>query len=176
MQETFRIMPFTRSSLSQHFTLAMKHNGPYLAVLPELVALERFSIIALVRHPVPVIHSWRSLDLPISRGEMPNAMRYWPALHAIISSPDELLIKQVKIYDLMCQRLYALRDSVHILSYESMVKEPQKLAAFAGAPEAIPAPLIGKPSRSVPPEEQRLIAAALEKHGTHFRQFYPELG
>src|SRR5690606_21718614 len=64
MESSFEVLPFTRPGLSAEFTLAIKHNGPYLAVLPQLIALKAFIFIAIVRHPVEVLHSWRSLSLP----------------------------------------------------------------------------------------------------------------
>lgn len=174
-ENTFRIAPFSRPDLSPDFTLAVKHNGPYLAILPELAELRRFTIIAIVRHPVEVIHSWRSLDLPISRGEMPGAAPYWPELAAIIAGPMELLEKQVRLYDLMCRRIDAMRDRIHIIPYEKLVKEPALLSRAAGI-DAAPKPgLVGRPSRQMPPEAHAKIAAALSTHGEHYRRFYPEI-
>jgi hypothetical protein len=172
MENTFDIVPFTRPGLGADFTLAIKHNGPYLAVLPDLIASSAFTIIAIIRHPVEVIYSWRSLKLPISRGEMPNAAAFWPELAAIIRQDVDLLEKQVKLYDLMCQRIYEYRAQLHLLPYEMLVKEPQRLAGYLDNPGIIDKSLIGSPSHSVPEKEKEHISAALEKYAGHYRHFY----
>jgi hypothetical protein len=45
-----------------------KHNALYGVVLPEIVHSGRFRVIVTVRDPVAVLMSWRTLDLPVSRG------------------------------------------------------------------------------------------------------------
>lgn len=169
----FTLAPFTRPGLSPDFTLAVKHNGPYLAVLGPLTALQHFTIVAIVRHPVEVIHSWRTLNLPVSRGEMPGAAPYWPRLAKLIATKMDLLEKQVKMYDLMCQRIFELKDRIHILSYENLIASPQLLAGAIGIDAAPPASLIEKSSRTIPAAERKTIEAALAKHGEHYKVFYP---
>ena len=66
--------------LPENFTLGIKHNGPYLTCLPELVSLRHFRILAIVRHPVATILSWQRLNLPVSRGHMHDAARCWPEM------------------------------------------------------------------------------------------------
>lgn len=170
MQEKFQIVPFTRAGLTSDFTLAIKHNGPYLAVLDELVKLADFRILAVVRHPVEVIYSWRSLDIPISRGELPNAVPFWKELADIVKAPMDLLEKQVRIYDLMWQRIHSYRDKVQILPYASIVQNPAIVADSLGF-EAVGSDLIGKPSREVPPVEREKILVALQAYGQHLTEY-----
>lgn len=167
MQHSFDIVPFSRAGLTPDFTLAIKHNGPYLAVLPELIALERFSITAIIRHPVPVIHSWRSLQLPISEGKMPNAAPYWPELAAAIAAPMDLLAKQVRLYDLMCARLWECREHLRLIPYEALIQTPGLLGPVDASRV--------QPQKPVPEAAQAEIAAAMRAHGTHYRTFYPDL-
>jgi hypothetical protein len=164
---------FSRSGLSPDFTLAVKHNGPYLTALQQLLDLEWFTVVAIVREPVAVIHSWRSLKLPVSRGRMHDAARCWPELEQA-TSHGSVLQRQVRIYDLICQRLHLLRERIHIIRYEAMVEQPALLSSAIGAAVDCAPALISAPSRSVPPEEHALISAALQEHGSHYRLFYPE--
>jgi len=164
---------FSRSGLSANFTLAVKHNGPYLTALQQLLELEWFTVVAIVREPVAVIHSWRSLNLPVSRGRMHDAARCWPELEQA-TSHGSVLERQVRIYDLICERLHRLRERIHIVPYEAMVEQPALLSQAIGATTACAPALISAPSRRVPPEEQAIISAALRQYGSHYRLFYPE--
>mgnify|MGYP003643657916 FL=1 len=164
---------FSAASLNEDFTLAIKHNGPYLSALGPLVELDFFTIIGLVRHPVDVINSWRALNLPVSRGKMHDAARCWPEM-ARATDNGEVLQRQGMIYDLICERLYSYRDRVSVLRYEDVVSDPACLARAVGSPSQPATELIGKPSRSVSEQEFALISDALLKYGRHYRLFYPE--
>lgn len=173
-RSALQVRNFSAGALDSEFTLSIKHNGPYLSALGPLIALEYFSILAVVRHPVDVIHSWRSLNLPVSRGKMHDAARCWPELAEATASGD-VLQRQVRIYDLICQRLHAHRENVSVLRYEDIVDDPSTVPKAIGCHARPGADIIGKPSRSVTAQERDLIADALLRFGSHYRLFYPEL-
>lgn len=173
MEHTFKVIPFARAELTQDFTLAIKHNGPYLAALKPLVESKAYTIIAIVRHPVEVIASWRRLALPISQGRMPNATPYWPRMAQLVASPMDMLEKQVRMYDLMCKRIWDMRESIHVLPYETMVKSPGVIANYLVPGGAPVAPLVAKPQRDIPQQEKEAIVQALKAHGEFTRHFYP---
>ncbi len=175
MANTFEIVPFVRTGLSQNFTLAIKHNGPYLAVLPQFVAMKRFKIVAIVRNPLEVIASWRRLSLPISRGQMPNATPFWPEMANIVAQEHDLLVRQVKMYDEMCRRVHSLKDHIHILPYETLVSKPQLLAEYIGKDAPPSDTLVEKLEREIPDSEKEQILSALTAHGTHYRTFFPDI-
>lgn len=116
----------------ENFTLGMKHNAHYTSILPELIQTDQFSIIAVMRHPVPTILSWLSLNLPISKGKLPAGEGVWTELREITDSNDQLLTKQVRIYDLFCQRYMELEKHIHLLKYEDIVKSPSILEELTG--------------------------------------------
>ncbi len=118
--KNFVMHPLVRKNLTADFTLAMKHNGPYLAALPELVTLGCFDIRAVIRHPLPVIRSWRRLALPISKGEMPNATAYWPEMKVLTESKLPLLEKQVRMLELMFARIFDYQSQVKLVRYEDI--------------------------------------------------------
>lgn len=174
-QRNFKKIPFTRSGLSPDFTLAIKHNGPYLAALKPIVELNYFTVIAIVREPIGVIHSWRSVDLPISRGDLPTAKHYWPRMAELIAHDIDLLEKQVKMYDLMCERLYEQRERIHLLPYETLLKEPQLIAECLGADVKNIASAVTGPSRQVPDVDRQAIAELVRRHGKFIAYFYPDI-
>lgn len=169
----FALKPVQNLGLTPDFTLAVKHNGPYLTALGPLLKLAHFVMIGVVRHPVDVIHSWRSLNLPVSRGKMHDAARCWPEMAKATESGDALK-RQVLIYDLICQRLHACRDQMTVLRYEDVCAEPVLVARAVGS-DALPnTALIAEPSRRADAEQRGIIGSALKAYGRHYRNFYPE--
>jgi len=114
----------------EKFILAVKHNAHFLSILPLLCSAADISVIGIIRHPIPTILSWRSLDLPISNGRLPSGEKFWPELLEIASSDRDLLLKQVMIYELVTTRLLAFREHIHLICYESLVDDPGQLSAL----------------------------------------------
>jgi len=116
----------------ENFLLGMKHNAHYTSILPQLIDTNIFSIIAIVRHPVPTILSWKSLNLPISKGRLPHGEIYWKELRDITRSKDNSLLTLVRIYDLFCQRYLTLSNHINLLKYEDIIKKPFLLEKLTG--------------------------------------------
>ncbi|MCB2184113.1 MAG: sulfotransferase [Desulfobulbaceae bacterium] len=114
------------------FLLAIKHNAHFLSILPLLCSAPDISVLALVRHPIPTILSWRSLDIPISHGRLPSGEKFWPELADIASSDRENLLKQVMIYELIVSRIMNCRKQINLLCYENLIKHPEQLCAVLG--------------------------------------------
>lgn len=127
----------SKSGLAPDFFLCAKHNALYTGVLAELIIARSFKIVAIVRHPVPVIASWRSLALPISRGRLPAGERYWPELRSLTNSDQPLLRKQVLIFELLCRRYLEHQDAISILRYEDIRLDPHILGNCFGLKPSI---------------------------------------
>lgn len=170
-----KISLFIRAGLTDNFTLAMKHNALYLAALPQLARMKAFTIIALLRHPVDTIASWRRLSLPISSGRMPHAALYWPEVKILTENRDDVLTKQIKLYDLICQRLSALKETIHLVPYETLVINPDILCTHLGHDGPMAKELIHAREQPIAEKERSLITTALQTHGSHYQVFYPSL-
>lgn len=155
-KNAFEMVPLVRRDLTPLFTLGMKHNGPYLAVLPELVALDHFEIRAIIRHPLPVLRSWRRLSLPVSRGEMPNATPYWPEMRELTQSSIPLLEKQARMLELMFARLLDNANHLTLQRHEDMATGNASQASDAAT------------------AEDNEILAALTQHAPRAMAFYGE--
>lgn len=114
----------------EKFILAVKHNAHFLSIMPILCNAQDISVIGIIRHPIPTILSWRSLNLPISNGRLPSGEKFWPELHEIASSDRDILLKQVMIYELIITRLLAHRQRIYLLCYESLVNDPRQLCSL----------------------------------------------
>ena len=123
-QKNKHIRSFILDVDNENFLLGMKHNAHYTSILPQLAESDFFSVLAIIRHPIPTILSWQKVNFPISKGRLPGAEYCWPEIKKISSSNDPLLVKQVKIYDLFCERYLSLEDKILLLKYEAILESP----------------------------------------------------
>ena len=134
-ETNYTIHQITRPGLPADFVLGIKHVALYAAVLPQIVQSGRYRVVALVRDPVSLLMSWRSLDLPISRGRLPAGERFWPELKTLGGAELEMTEKQIRICDLLFGRFLRWAKRVAILRYEELVADPARLLRMAGIPE-----------------------------------------
>lgn len=173
--KSYATTDFTRAGLSPNFTLAMKHVGPYMGALPDIVATKAFRVIAIVRNPVGVIASWNEVPIPVGQGKMPGAAVQWKEMATLTQTPMPLLEKQVRLYDLLVQRLYELREHIEILTYEELADNPYLLSEAVGKPVKLTPHLIEKREVEFYKTDTGAIFDAVEQFGTFTRQFYPAL-
>ncbi|MBU9713320.1 sulfotransferase domain-containing protein [Evansella tamaricis] len=111
---------------NKEFLLAMKHNTLYTAILPSLLKSGQFTIIAVLRHPIPTILSWNSVGKYTSQ-RVKLVESHWGELKNLIRGEEDLINKQVKIFDLYCQMYLSLQDQIQLIKYEDLIYNPTKL-------------------------------------------------
>lgn len=173
-----KLASFTREGLTGDFILAMKHDTLYTSVLPTLIGMEHFKVIAVIRHPYEVIRSWESLpDEQIGQGKVPFARNYWP--EAALPHPDmqvNLPERMVQIYELFAQRYYEWRGHITIIRYEELVRDPSIIAKALGVESTPPA------AARIRPDTRQRDTGRLEALRERFarttvftRHFYPDM-
>lgn len=117
--------------LSAGFTLAIKHNGTFLALLPQLV--RGHAVIGIMRNPLALLAAWQATDLPIAAGRLPMAERLDPALAAQLGDESNTLTRQLIVLEWCFQRLLDHLPRARILRYEDIIDSGgSALAAAAG--------------------------------------------
>jgi hypothetical protein len=106
-------------SLSAGFTLAIKHNGTFLALLPELA--RGHAIIGIVRNPLVLLAAWQAIDLPIGTGRLPMAERLDPALAARLGDESNTLTRQLIVLEWCFRRLRDHLPRERILRHEDII-------------------------------------------------------
>lgn len=106
-------------SLSKGFTLVIKHNALFAALLPRLS--RRFPCLGLVRNPLAVLASWHSVDLAVHDGHVPVGERFDPGLARALTAEPEALTRQVIILDWFFEQFAAHLPARRILRYEDVV-------------------------------------------------------
>lgn len=150
--------------LSSAFRLVIKHNAAFTALLPTLA--ERWPVLGIVRHPLAVLASWHSVDLPVSRGRLPAGERLDPTLAAALSAQPDLLRRQVLILDWFFARLRRWVAPPRLLRYEDIVASGGRcLWQAAGLPAQSGAELASRNvSTQYDPALTATLAAALRTH------------
>jgi len=105
--------------LSQDFSLVIKHNAAFTALLPELA--QRFECYCLVRNPLAVLASWNSVNLPVSTGRLPAGEHFDQALSRRLDAEPDLLERQLHLLDWLFGRFAAHLPAERILRYEDIV-------------------------------------------------------
>lgn len=157
--------------LTAGFTLVVKHNAAFTALLPELAA--RFDTFAVVRNPLAVLASWNSVDLPVSRGRVPAGERLDPVLAARLHGEPDRGRRQLAILDWFCGRFARLLPPERIIRYEQVVQSGgAALAAASGVPVP-PAELRARnASRNYDPALCAELARQLRDDPGAWRHFY----
>ena len=105
--------------LSENFTLVIKHNAAFAALLPELV--RDYEVRAVVRNPLAVLASWYSVDLPVSRGRLPAGERLDAALARRLDGEPDRIARQLLILDWFFERYQRWLPPTCVLSYEEIM-------------------------------------------------------
>lgn len=101
------------------FTLVLKHNAAFAALLPGLA--QRFETIAIVRNPLAALASWHSVFLPVSEGRVPAAERLLPDLARRLDAEPDLVGRQLILLDWFFGQFLAHLPAHRILRYEEIV-------------------------------------------------------
>ncbi len=105
---------------SQDFTLAIKHNASFTALLPHLRG--QFETLAIVRHPLAVLASWTSLELAVSAGRAPAGERQDTALAQALDRQVDVLERQIVLLDWFFQHYLQYLPAERVLRYEDLVE------------------------------------------------------
>lgn len=103
----------------EDFTLVIKHNAAFCALLPELSA--RFNSFAIVRNPLAVLASWNTVDLPVGQGRLPAGERLDAALRRKLDEEPMRLERQLTVLRWFYRRFQMHLPPSRVLRYEDIV-------------------------------------------------------
>ena len=132
--------------LSADFTLVVKHNAAFTALLPELVP--HVPVLAIVRNPLAVLASWHSVALPVREGRLPAGERLDAELAETLAGESVCLVRQLKVLEWFYARYAEHLPSEGVLRYEDVVSSQGALLyACAGLIPTTITPLQERNSR-----------------------------
>ena len=158
--------------LSARFTLLIKHNAQFAALLPQLATAA--PCLALVRNPLAVLASWQTVNLPVHRGRIPFGERYDEQLRRRLDNEPDVLHRQIAVLNWFFDRYRAHLESDRIVRYESLVASGgQALFRKIGHPDARPVPLENRNGNALYSDvEPDALLQALMKAGGAWSEFY----
>lgn len=159
--------------LTSGFTLVVKHNAAFTALLPELA--QAFDCYAVIRNPLAVLASWNSVALPVASGRLPAGERLDPLLAARLEAEPELLARQLVLLDWLFSRFADQLPATRVLRYEAVVaSRAAELAAITEV--AVPAlPLRSRNSSALYDRATALLhAERLRRDAGAWRAFYSD--
>jgi hypothetical protein len=160
-------------ALSPDFHLVIKHPAEFTA-LADLLD-RRFALFALVRHPLAVLASWQTVDMPVHDGHMPMMECFVPGLTARLDAIPDHVTRQVA---LMRYLLGVYADFPHdrVLRCEDLIDDPAgRLAVFTPHCRRPGRALQSfEPERRYPNVDLRHLACALKPITSAIERFYPD--
>lgn len=105
--------------LSPDFDLFIKHNAGFSLLMPEI--MDVFPCYAMIRNPLAILGSWRSVNVPVSRGRVAKSKKLLPEFHNDIERHIGLLEKQLFILSWYYNQ-YKTLPSSHIIRYEDLIQ------------------------------------------------------
>lgn len=157
--------------LTPDFTLVIKHNATFTALLPALVPA--YACYAVIRNPLAVLASWNSVDLPVAQGRLPAGERLDQALLARLDGMADVLERQLHLLDWLFGQFDRCLPATHIVRYEQVVATAgESLAITTGVPVP-PLPLHSRnASHLYDAQASHRHAERLRTHEGPWRRFY----
>ena len=134
--------------VSAGFTLLVKHNALFAALLPQLAAA--FPCVALVRNPLVTLASWQTVDLPVNRGRIPAGEQFDGGLRTALDGTTDGLARQLVILDWFFAQYADNLPAGRIVRYEDLIASGgTTLFRLLGHPAAEPRPLASRNDHAV---------------------------
>lgn len=108
-----------KKELPNDFTLVVKHNAFFAAILAELA--NSFSCFAVVRNPLSVLLSWNSVEFPVSNGYAPAAENFDKKLEKMLRSEDDKITRQIDLLSWYYNKIYKYVPESNVMKYEEII-------------------------------------------------------
>ena len=162
-------------SVARDFTLLVKHNALFTALLPDLTRRDsaaRLRCLSIVRNPVAVLASWQTVDLPVQRGRIPAGEQFAPGLATALAAEEDVLARQVIVLDWFFRQYERHLSPSRIVRYEDVVASEGAVLCdalgFARRREA----LENRNANPVYGGNAEHLLTALTRNGGAWRRFY----
>lgn len=156
----------------EHFTLVIKHNALFTALLPELN--NSLPVYGIVRNPLAVLASWNQVDLPVNQGHIPAGEMFDPVLKEQLAQINDRLQRQLHILEWFCRR-YADHLAGRILRYEDFVIDPNSVGDRLQLPSRYQTTDKQRSSRNAGYDlvQMEVFYKQLRGYGDALQYFYP---
>ena len=160
-------------ALTRRFTLLIKHNALFAALLPEL--RPSFPCLALVRNPIAVLASWQTVALSVQRGRIPAGERFDEQLRTSLDDEPSILRRQIAILDWFFEQYRTHLPPSAILRYEDVTASNAETLFQAVGITGAPRPLANQNANpAYAADTMDTLLAALLSGPRTWRTFYTQ--
>jgi hypothetical protein len=159
--------------LTPDFTLYIKHPSSFTALAHDLS--RHYPLYALVRHPLAVLASWQTVDIPVHRGRIPAAERLDANLRARLDAIPDRIDRQIALLSWWFG-IYGNMSEDRILRYEDLIADPvRQLSRLHGRVGAISHALAPEPpEKRYRDVDLAVLAKLLVPIAPLVARFYPD--
>lgn len=156
---------------SRRFTLVIKHNALFAALLPRLG--RTFPCLGLVRNPLAVLASWRTVDMKVRDGRLPAGERFDPRLAAGLSAEKQTLKRQILVLNWFFEQYQGYLPPERVVRYEDVVQSRGAVLHRAiGARTSTAKPLASRNANALYDRDVDDLLAGLEEDRGAWTRFY----
>ena len=161
-----------RKPLSAGFTLIIKHNALFAALLSRLTG--SFSCLAVVRNPLAVLASWQTVDMPVHRGRIPAGEQFDRELQRVLGKEPHVLRRQITVLNWFFAAFRTHLKPHDIIRYEDLVSSGGlMLYRLIGRGGTQPVSLENRNgNRFYSGSSPEVLLAALKKESGAWSEFY----
>jgi len=105
--------------LSAGFTLVLKHNHGFTAMLKHLA--KEFECFGIIRNPLAVMASWNTLINPIAQGRAPIAEKFDRKLGKVLTATTNIFDRQIHILNWFFDIYRKNLKTQNIIRYEDII-------------------------------------------------------
>jgi Sulfotransferase family len=158
--------------LTPNFKMIVKQPGFFTALAQRLTV--HYPLYAMVRHPLAVLASWQTVDMPVNSGRWPVAEAFSRHLRSGLEALSAPLDRQVFILN-WCFEVYKSLPQERVIRYEDLVASPTTtLAKIVGTAGEINYPFhLEGPETRYPSVNLPDLARVLLPFSATFEIFYP---
>ncbi len=106
-------------TLSDNFTLFVKHNSAFAGVLPELA--RRGTVLGVVRNPLAILSSWDTVPFAVRDGHAPFAELFEAKLARDLNRIDDVADRQLHLLGWFFERIVGSIPRGRIVRYEDII-------------------------------------------------------
>jgi hypothetical protein len=161
-------------SLSAGFTLAIKHNLGFTAILDQLA--NTFKCFGVIRNPLSVIASWQTINMPLSHGNAPVAEALDPQLKKNLAQTELVIERQIRILNWFFQIYRKTLPPGQIIRYEELtIGSEDILQKIVPGNAELKVALISRNTNPLYDKQKMILTGErLLKAGGAYLSFYPK--
>jgi hypothetical protein len=159
-------------TLDENFSLAVKHNAAFAALLDALNT--RYPCFAIVRNPLAALVSWTTVDIPVHYGRTPVGEALDPGLKRALEQIPDATDRQLHVTDWFFKKYVESLPRERIIKYEELISTHGRCLEKITPSARLLNENLADQARylKIDPEMIRMLGRKLLSKGGHYENLY----